>query len=286
MNPERLGSAIGLGPRGPGPRAFEVYHEHSKLHRPGFPEPQSDPNVQLTRAAWELEVQEMEVIVASGGKTYPTAPRIALPDPAHLREARLRETLEQRRSSGAHFPDRPPTLEDVSSLLHYAYGINPHRTFQTEDGRKLEHRYVPSAGRLFPLELYLVGQLEAEERGFGAWHYEPRAHALEHAWRASEREVAALFSQPFHRTPPLTVFLTGLPSRLAWKYGERAYRYLLLEAGHVAQNLVLVGTCLGIATCPVVSFYDDAVHDLLDLDGVGEVVLYAVIAARSSDRGG
>jgi SagB-type dehydrogenase family enzyme len=79
------------------------------------------------------------------------------------------------------------------------------------------------------------------------------------------------------RDAAAVIFITGIPGRLNWKYSERGTRYLLLDAGHAAQNACLVVSALGLGCCPVVSFYDDAVHDMFELDGIAEVVLYSLI---------
>jgi SagB-type dehydrogenase family enzyme len=70
--------------------------------------------------------------------------------------------------------------------------------------------------------------------------------------------------------------LTGVFGRSKIKYGERAYRFVLLEAGHAMQNICLTGTVLGLGACPVGGFIDDDINDLLNVDGVEEAALYAV----------
>ncbi len=152
---------------------------------------------------------------------------------------------------------------DVAQLAWAAQGI-------TEPAQGL--RTAPSAGALYPLEVYFV-------RREGTHRYVPQAHALEPAARGDLRALvaAAALAQDWIAAAPLVVVVTAVYARLRRRYGERAERYAWLEAGHVAQNVQLQAVALGLASVPVGAFDDDRVADVLGLaDGERPLYLIAV----------
>lgn len=185
--------------------------------------------------------------------------REALPPPRTEGPLSLEEALFQRRSVRA-YTDRPLTREEVGQLLWAAQGI-------TRAGR---YRTAPSAGALYPLELYVA---DAE----GVWHYIPEGHVLEH-WRAEDRRprlCPAALSQAAVCHAPAVFVVTGVFERTAQKYGDRATRYVWLEAGHAAQNLLLQAMALSLGAVPIGAFHDDQVQAALDLP-VDHAPLYLI----------
>lgn len=266
------------------PYLYERFHENSKLHR--FPDALSsvgdgDPNKLLNREVQQIEIAEVESAIAAKGKQYQAAERRSLPDSLEkLQKVSLLDAMSKR-TSGRAFRPEPVTWKDLSALLNVAYGWNDER--QVERGEDtIDFRFVPSAGRLYPLEIYLSTPSDDEDI-CNLWHYEPNDHSLARILRPKVEELHAVLAEPPAPPPPTLVFVTGVLPRLSWKYDERAYRYALMEAGHVGQNLQLAATALGLSACPVASFYDDAVHDLLGVDGVTEVVLYCFFLGHASD---
>lgn len=173
----------------------------------------------------------------------------SLPPPRTEGPLSLEETLLRRRSVRA-YTDRPLTREEVAQLLWAAQGI-------TREGR---YRTAPSAGALYPLELYV-----ADAEGVG--HYMPQEHALER-WLEEDRRpqlCKAALSQAAVCHAPAVFVLTAVFARTAQKYGDRATRYVWLEAGHAAQNLLLQAVALGLGAVPIGAFYDDQVHAALNL---------------------
>jgi SagB-type dehydrogenase family enzyme len=143
---------------------------------------------------------------------------------------------------------------------------------------ELCERPVPSGGGLYPLELYLVVRA-VDGLVPGVYHYVAAAHALERLRDVAlpERFVTYLFmNQAYFAEAALVAVLTAMPERSLWRYGERGYRYLLLEAGHVGQNLNLAAAALGLGTCNAGGFFDDELAGLLRADVEREVPLYAV----------
>jgi SagB-type dehydrogenase family enzyme len=182
--------------------------------------------------------------------------RIALPAPCLKGKTSLEEAISKRRSR-REFKDSPLTLGQVSQILWAAQGIT------NGEGR----RAAPSAGALCPLDLYLaVGAQAVEGLMEGIYHYDPEGHALE---RILERDVrqtlARLAVQTFIGEAPVALVITGEYERTSWKYGDRATRYVHMEAGHAAQNVYLQAEALGLGTVVAGSFQDEAVSQALGL---------------------
>jgi SagB-type dehydrogenase family enzyme len=170
------------------------------------------------------------------------------------------------------------TLEELSSLLHSSAGIT-----DTRDPT-LAFRAVPSSGALYPIELYLV-ILDVADLEPGVYHYDVQGHRLE-LLRPGElrREVfQAAVSQEMIWGASLALVMTALFARVQWKYVDRSYRYALLEAGHLGQNVYLAATALGLGPCGIGAYFDDDLNRLLGVDGYDEAVVYlmAVGPART-----
>lgn len=264
---------------------YEVYHENSKLYPP--PEIKAliqDPGYQWNQLMANLTTKEMEQIVSAGSKRYTLAPHLALPEPDMGRlSICLKGVLSHRNSVSSGFDPRPLNPEIISLVLKMAYGWNGERRQESEDD-PINYRFVPSAGRLYPLEIYLVAREQEPHAGWRCYHYDAEAHQLECIADPKPEHIAKAFISLPDPAPPLILFITGIPARLAWKYGARSYRYALLEAGHVGQNLALTATALQIQSCPIASYYDDQVHDLLDMDGVSEMVLHSFFLGYSQEQ--
>jgi SagB-type dehydrogenase family enzyme len=160
------------------------------------------------------------------------------------------EALARRRSQRV-FAHRPLPVESVSQLCWAAQGItSPAKGYRT----------APSAGAKFPIAVFLVDAAGVSE-------YEPKRHVLLRV-RAGDlrgRLRAAAHDQASVGTAPVCLVITMDVSKTAAKYGGRAERYCLLEAGHVAQNVLLQATALELVGTPVGAFEDDKVAALLHL---------------------
>lgn len=198
-------------------------------------------------------------------KVYPEAPRVPLPDPAWDGELTVGKAIEERRSE-RRYGEGPLPAEDLSRLLHAMQGI-------TDQGRAF--RAAPSAGALYPIEVYaVIKNVEGLEQG--VYHYAVRKHELERlkAGDFSQQVMAAGAMQAFVGDAQACFILTAIFQRLRWKYRERSYRYALLEAGHIAQNLYLASTSLGLGCCAVGAFRDGALNELVGIGKEGESSLY------------
>jgi SagB-type dehydrogenase family enzyme len=204
-------------------------------------------------------------------KTYPNTARTVLPNPHGYRGLSLEEAIERRRSR-REYRAEPLSLEELSRLLHAAGGItDPPRGF----------RAAPSAGALYPIETYAVVH-NVTELAPGLYHYAVADHALEQLRTGELRTdmMVAGIGQEMLGQAQVCFILSAIFQRTRWRYRERTYRYVLLEAGHIGQNLYLAATSMGLGACAVGAFLDDNLNDLLGVDGEDEAVLYIITVGR------
>lgn len=185
----------------------------------------------------------------------PTSDLIQLPPPA-LDGALSLEAVIARRRTRRHFSGQPLTWAEVGQLLWSAAGIT-----DPASGK----RAAPSAGARYPLEFYVV---TAE----GLYHYAPAHHALQLIVGGDQRtRLAAACWQEFIGQAPVTVAISAAAERTGQRYGERGLRrYVPMDVGHAAQNLLLQATALGLAACPVGAFDDQLVAEALHLPSTQE----------------
>ena len=161
----------------------------------------------------------------------------------------------------------------LSTVLGSSCGRRSENTFG------LPLRVHPSAGGRFPLEIYPVVLCPAAGISAGVYHYNIAEHALdtlwEHAW--TPEEVGLISSYPWVKDASVLIFLSAIFQRTQMKYGERGYRYILLEAGHIAQNIVLTAEALDLRCSPLVGTNDAHVEDVLKIDGVSESLVYTLV---------
>ncbi len=174
---------------------------------------------------------------------------IPLPTPSQSGEISLEEALTRRRSI-REYTEEGLTSEEISQLLWAGQGIADPRGFRT----------APSAGALYPLELYLATQE-------GAYHYLPSSHG---SALVSEEDLRgglweAGLKQDALREAPAIIVVAAVYARTEGKYGPRAERYVKLEAGHAAQNILLQAIALGLGAVPIGAFHDEKVQEVLAL---------------------
>jgi SagB-type dehydrogenase family enzyme len=206
-------------------------------------------------------------------KVYPDAEKTPLPPPGDPRGLLTEEAIRRRRSRRDYL-DRPITLDELSRLLYHTDGINDERW-----GTQL--RAAPSAGALYPIEIYVVVH-RVDGLAPGLYHYAFRDHAL-HRLREGDLRAQIVthgLAQAFLGQAGVVLVFTAVFQRLRWKYQERAYRYALLEAGHLGQNLYLSATSMGMGACAVGAFRDDGLNALLGVDGKREAALYLLAGGK------
>ncbi len=189
---------------------------------------------------------------------------IMLPPPRTGGTVPVETALAQRRSVRA-FASRPLVLSQLGQILWAAQGIT---------GSRWPLRTVPSAGALYPLEIYVVAG-RVSELAAGIYRYRPADHALAAVLPGDHREplARAALGQGWMAQAPAVLAITGVVARTAAKYGRRAERYVFMEAGHAAQNVYLQAQADDLGTTAVGAFRDAAVRKLLALPE-GEIPLY------------
>ena len=206
-------------------------------------------------------------------KSYPEAAKFSLDPPALEDGMSLWETVGGRRSI-RDFAREPVSVAELSQLLWAAQGV-------TRREAEWGFRAAPSAGALYPIETYLTAQnVGGLERGI--YHYSPGEHALELLKEGSfgAHLAKAALDQDFLAEAGMVFCWTAVFGRLAWKYADRAYRYVYLDAGHIAQNVALAAVALGLGSCQVAALYDDEVNAMLGVDGEEESILYLTAVGR------
>jgi len=196
---------------------------------------------------------------------------IKLPEPRYRSDVSLEEALLKRRSI-RDYTGEPLTLQEVSQLLWAAQGITDPRGFRT----------APSAGALYPLEVYVVVG-DVENLAVGVYRYNPHEHELVKVLDGDKRaELAkAAVGQSCVEEAAIDIVITGVYERTTKKYGERGVRYVHIEVGHAAQNVCLQATTMGLGAVTVGAFYDDQVGEILNLLKE-EQPLYIIAIGRPS----
>jgi SagB-type dehydrogenase family enzyme len=202
-------------------------------------------------------------------KSYPVATkRFALPEPDLSVSVNIWQAFYLRRSVREFALQRQIPQELLSLLLWATQGI-------TARGGNNYFRSTPSAGGLYPVETYLsIRSIEGLPPGI--YHFSPRGFDLELLTEGdhSLTLAAAALGQELVLDAQVSFIWTAVIPRSMWKYRERAYRYIYLDAGHVAQNLYLAGTALNLGVCAVGAFFDDQVNAIIGVDGVDETAIY------------
>lgn len=204
-------------------------------------------------------------------KQYPSAPKVKLPPPKHEGGALLWEIIGRRRSV-RNFKDELITKSELSQLLWAAQGITD---------QEFGFRTAPSAGALYPVETYLVVNF-VEDIDPGIYHYSVEAHELDLLVSGDFRiRIAhAALDQGIAYHANVVFVWTAIFQRSKWKYKQRVYRYVYLDAGHIAQNVALAADAMNLGSCQVGALYDDEANDLLGVDGTEESVIYMTVIGK------
>ncbi|MCD4724666.1 MAG: SagB/ThcOx family dehydrogenase [Bacteroidales bacterium] len=186
----------------------------------------------------------------------PNNEMIKLPEPKYVSNTSVEQALLKRRSVRV-YKDEPLTLIEVSQLLWAAQGI-------TESRRR--SRTAPSAGALYPLDVYIViGKVEGVTKG--VYKYKPHQHELVKVRNGNVRNeltIAAL-GQTCVGESAIVIVFSAVYERTTQKYGDRGIRYVHMEAGHAAQNVYLQAVSLNLGTVVVGAFKDEEVRKILNM---------------------
>jgi len=238
-----------------------VYNEHVKT-RMSHADVESIPAVPITQAGIFAPIPIV--------KSYPEAERIELPVPAKL-EMPLGDVLLQRRSRRDYTGEAIGALE-LATILHYACGVTG--VIPGYGYHCLPLRAFPSTGGLQAPEVYLSVQA-VEGVAAGLYHYHATDNVIESMRPGQFGPMLSTMGlqQPYMQSASVVFLITGCFERLRWKYGQRAYKYMCMDAGYLGQNLYLVAEALNLGACGIAGFVDDGMEKLLDVDGRNEMIL-------------
>jgi len=235
----------------------DVYHQETKYRRESVPRGeldwahQSSPDKELTHASSRFPIHVPD---QKGGKS-------------------LWEAIAQRRST-RDFSDQSITYTELSQLVWATQGI-------TLKAQGFDFRASPSAGALYPIETYFVAN-RVEDIPAGLYHYDVRKTQfilLREGNFGPELSQAGLGQEMLEEAACVFVW-TAIVGRSKWKYRERAYRYIYMDAGHIGQTLYLAATALDLGCCTVGAFFDDEVDNLIGVDGKKEISVYLGAVGR------
>lgn len=254
--------------------AWESFHENSKVSRferhPTFVLHPSDHTI--VRAMSRLRTV----------KPYRDRERVELPA-AWPRSTTSLDDVVLGRETARSFAPEPIGLDQLAKVLHMSYGV----TRDNEDTIfPRPFRAIPSGGALYPLELY-VHVRRVNDLAPGLYHYDPEDGSLD-ALRLAEgaddsEQVDAMLMQPeLACNCAVTIFVSAVFFRSTFKYGDRGYRFILLEAGHLAQNAVLTARELGLACAPIGGYADRDVDQYLRFDGLSESTVYVLLIGQAA----
>jgi len=236
----------------------QIYHQKSKQH-------------EMIPADSSLWPEEWKTIYY---KTYPRLPKIKL-EHKEINFDLFRAL--KNRASRREFTRESLAKEEISLLLKYSCGING-----TLPGSGDSKRVQPSGGARFPIEMYPVIFRSGGEFKAGLYHYDVKNHQLDVLWRRdfADEDIMNLFNYSQMKEAAAALVMTAVFSRTQNKYGERGYRYILLEAGHIGQNIHLVCEALNLKCFALGGTKDENLEKLIDIDGVTESVIYAFAVGK------
>jgi len=193
--------------------------------------------------------------------------RIPIQPMIHFEGKSFWQTIAERRSVRDYVP-HPIPFEELSKLVWATQGI-------TAKAWGFDFRVVPSAGALYPIETYVVVN-RVEGLSPGIYHFSVKKAQLvliKEGSLGQECSRAALGQAIIEEAACIFVW-TAMVERSKWKYRERAYRYIYMDAGHIGQNLYLAATALGLGCCTVGAFFDEEMDQLIGIDGKSEISVY------------
>jgi len=189
---------------------------------------------------------------------------IQLPSPDLKSNISIEEVLNERRSV-RHYEDSPLSVEDISQLLWAAYGVT--KSYESPAFLRGGLKTAPSAGALYPLELYLIAWNNDQLKN-GIYKYISEVHSLKLVMSGDKRDElsTAAWDQTWLKDAAGAIVYSAVFSRTSDKYGTRGEeRYVCMDLGHSAQNVYLQGVALGIGTCAIGAFNDNKLKELINM---------------------
>jgi len=219
-----------------------------------------------------VEIPPFEIEVEPGTRVV----GLQRPEELEVGTIDLREAIEKRRSVREYAP-KPLSQEELSYLLWCTQGVQ-----EVQPGC-CTLRTVPSAGARHAFETYLLVN-SVQTLSAGLYRYRALTHdlvVLSEDTGLARRAVSCCYGQRFVVQSAVTMIWTAVSYRMTWRYGERGYRYIHLDAGHACQNLYLASLSIGCGACGIAAFDDDALSDLLGIDGMDQIPVYLCTVGKT-----
>jgi SagB-type dehydrogenase family enzyme len=209
-------------------------------------------------------------------KTYPRFKRIKIQKVNNKKDELLKLLINRR--SNRKFNNYKISLKEIGYILEGAAITKMNQRYISYNS----FRAYPSAGARYPLEIYLF-VLNSEDLNKGLYHYNVKHHVLEFMWNVNKKSLyRALGAQSkFLLKSSLLIVITAVMKRGLSKYGERYLRFVLIESGHLAQNLLLLATKIKLKSCPIGGFKEKEILNILDIsDEELELPLYIIAIGK------
>jgi SagB-type dehydrogenase family enzyme len=255
-----------------GDTSWELFHENSKMSR------------HERHQTYTLRPSDATIVRMMGRlrtvKPYGDYPKVRLPT-EYPPSGRSFDSVLQHRTTARQFGGGPMRLDELAKLLHMSYGITRSNA-DTVFPRPF--RTIPSGGALYPLELYVyASQVEGLERGL--YHYDMEEQTLDVLHRRDDlaRISRFLVQYDLALNAAAIMFVSAIFFRSTFKYGDRGYRFILIEAGHLAQNANLTAQEMGLAAACIGGYSDRDVDRYLGFDGLNESTVYILLFGQSGD---
>jgi SagB-type dehydrogenase family enzyme len=248
---------------------YEIFHCNTEICRYEIPSRKRD----IAR----MEKSPFLELIRLDQKAYLTAKKVSFP------KVPLETELDQniiKSQITKRFSTRTITLDQLGKLLYLSYGV----TKELPDGKKL--RAVLSMDNLYPIEVYpIIFNVDSLEEGI--YHYNAKRHLLEtlKCEHVKNKLANSLLDKEIFENANALLMLTAIFKKVTLKYGDRGYRYVLLDAGHIIQNIYLLTSAMDIGFAVVREFIDDEINDLIGINGVNEAVICGVaIGGREEEE--
>ena len=248
---------------------WELFHENSKT---SLVESHALFKIWPTDATIVANMKHLRRV-----KPYTDFPKIQLSHEVPAATRGFDEVLFGRQTARAFGPGSIH-LSQLAKVLLLSYGVN-----RDNEGSHFPRpfRVIPSGGALYPLEIYVHAR-RVDDLAPGLYHYDPEDHALDVLRPGDESEliIPHFIQQDLAIGAAVYIFISAVFARSTFKYGDRGYRFILFEAGHLAQNATLTAQEMGLATTNIGGFADRAMDRYLGLDGLNESVVYIMLIGQ------
>lgn len=253
-----------------------LYHEYSKFTEVGVKVESENIKKFTSKYMAERSCQPYKI--------YPGHLSISLDEYRDFQlDISLIDTMKNRRSGRIFDSNYKISLNEISYLLLNSYGITHKEKIKSyELNGHIGFRNIPSAGALYPLEIYIF--VLNSHISSGLYHYRVDNHSLEqlHISEYSEKLNKVILAEPYVKMKQASAVIvtTGLIERVIIKYGDRGYRFMMMEAGMVGLSLSLLSESLNLKSCMLGGYLDDKLNELLGIDGVYETVNNIIVIGK------